>query len=180
MTRVVRTLIAVAVCVALIAPATGAQASGLRVVRQTITQHNVLTDADACGDYGVEWDINLTVDIATFFDSQGRRVKQVGHVTEDNTVKNTVTGLTLPDSPVNFVQTVFFDRETNTIDKIFIVGTSVNVRRGNERLVDRGAILIDGPTRRILWSAGPHPVREAMDGSADIRLALPAFCDILA
>jgi len=85
----------------------------------------------------------------------------------------------LPDSPVNFVQTTFFDRETNTIDKILIVGTSVNVRRGKERLVDRGVILIDGPTRRILWSVGPHPVREAMDGSADIRLALPAFCDIL-
>ena len=179
MTRVVRTLIAVALCLALVAPATPAHASGLRVVRQTVTQHNVLIDEDACGDYGVEWDINLTADIATFFDSQDRRVKQVVHITEDNTVKNTVTGLTLPDSPVNFVQTTFFDREANTIDKIFIVGTSVNVRRGKERLVDRGAILIDGPTRRILWSAGPHPVREAMDGSADIRLALPAFCDIL-
>jgi len=179
MTRVVRTLIAVALCVGLVAPATAAQASGWRVERQTVTQHNVLTDADACGDYGVEWDINLTADIFTFFDSQDRRVKQVVHITEDNTVKNTVTGLTLPDSPVNFVQTTFFDRETNTIDKILIVGTSVNVRRGKERLVDRGVILIDGPTRRILWSVGPHPVREAMDGSADIRLALPAFCDIL-
>jgi hypothetical protein len=91
---------------------------------------------------------------------QDRRVKQVGHVTEDNTVKNTVTGLTLPDSPVNFVQTSFFDRETSALEKIFIVGTSVNVRRGNERLVDRGPILIDGQTREILWSAGPHPVRE--------------------
>ena len=179
MKRVVRTLIAIALCAALVVPATGAQAAGWRVERQTVTQHNVLTDEDACGDYGVEWDINLTADIATFFDSQDRRVKQIVHITEDNTVKNTVTGLTLPDSPVNFIQTTFFDRETNTIDKIFIVGTSVNVRRGKERLVDRGAILIDGPTRRILWSVGPHPVREAMDGSADIRLALPAFCDIL-
>ena len=179
MSRVVRTLIAVALCVALIAPATGAQAGGWRVEKQTVTQHNVVTDEDACGEYGVEWDINLTVDIFTFFDSQDRRVKQVGHVTEDNTVKNTVTGLTLPDSPVNFIQTNFFDRETGALEKIFIVGTSVNVRRGNERLVDRGPILIDGQTREILWSAGPHPVREEMNGSADIRLALPAFCDIL-
>jgi hypothetical protein len=55
----------------------------------------------------------------------------------------------------------------------------VNVRRGNERLVDRGPILIDGQTGEILWSAGPHPARELMDGSFDISLALPAFCDIL-
>jgi hypothetical protein len=143
------------------------------------TRHNVLTDADACGDYGVVWDINLTADIFTFFDSQDRRVKQVVHVTEDNTVSNTVTGLTLPDSPVNFVQTAFFDRETGAREKIFIVGTSVNVRRGNERLVDRGPILIDGQTGEILWSAGPHPARQLMDGSFDISLALPAFCDIL-
>ena len=47
------------------------------------------------------------------------------------------------------------------------------------RLVDRGPILIDGPTRQILWSAGPHPVREQMNGSANIALALPAFCHIL-
>ena len=179
MTRVVRTLIAFALCVALVAPATAAQASGWRVERRTVTQHNVLTDADACGDYGVEWDINLTADIFTFFDSQDRRVKQIVHITEDNTVKNTVTGLTLPDSPVNFVETTTFDRETGLRDKILIVGTSANVRRGHQRLVDRGPILIDGQTGKILWSIGPHPLRELMDGSFDIRLVLPGFCDIL-
>jgi len=179
MTRVVRTLIAFALCVALIAPATAAQASGWRVERQTITRHQVLADPAACGDYGVEWDINLTADIFTFFDSQDRRVKQVVHVTEDNTVKNTVTGLTLPDSPVNFVETTSFDRETGLRDKILIIGTSANVRRGNQRLVDRGPILIDGQTGKILWSIGPHPLRELMDGSFDTRLVLPGFCDIL-
>ena len=179
MTRVVRTLITLALCVALVAPATAAQASGGRVERQTVTQHNVLTDEGACGDYGVEWDINLTADIFTFFDRQGRRVKELVHITEDNTVKNTVTGLTLPDSPVNFVQTTTFDAVTGAREKIFIVGTSVNVRRGNQRLVDRGPILIDGQTGEILWSVGPHPLRELMDGSFDIRLALPGFCDIL-
>jgi hypothetical protein len=30
-----------------------------------------------------------------------------------------------------------------------------------------------------VWSAGPHPVRELLDGSFNIRRALPAFCDIL-
>lgn len=144
-----------------------------------VTAHNVLTDPTACGDYGVTWDINLTADIWTFFDREGRRVKQVVHVREDNTVSNTVTGLTLRDGPVNFVETTTFDTATGLRERIFIVGTSANVRRGKERLVDRGPILIDGQTGEILWSAGPHPLRELMDGSFNIRLALPGFCDIL-
>lgn len=125
------------------------------------------------------WDINLTADVFTFFDRQGRRTKAILHIREDNTVTNTVTGLTLPDSPVNFVQTEFYDAETGIREKIFVVGTSVNVRRGNERLVDRGTILLDGQTFEILWSAGPHPVRKLLQGNFDLRLALPAFCDIL-
>jgi hypothetical protein len=166
--------------VALAAPATTAGAGGVPPTKETITRHNVVSDPDACGDYGVVWDINLTSEIWTFFDDEGRRVRTVAHVTEDNTIQNTVTGLTLPDSPVNFVQTVSFDPETGLRESIFIVGTSVNVRRGDERLVDRGPILIDGQTFEILFSAGPHPIRELLDGSSDIQLALPGFCDILA
>jgi hypothetical protein len=139
----------------------------------------VITDAAACGDYGVEWDINLTADVTTFFDREGRRVKVVAHLREDNTVENTVTGLSLRDGPVNFVQTTTFDADTGQRERIFIVGTSVNVRRGHQWLVDRGPILIDGQTGEILFSAGPHPLRELMDGSFDISLALPGFCDIL-
>jgi hypothetical protein len=51
--------------------------------------------------------------------------------------------------------------------------------RGSDRIVDRGPILIDGQTGEILWSAGPHPLRELMDGSFETRLVLPGFCDIL-
>ncbi|OLF16238.1 hypothetical protein [Actinophytocola xanthii] len=148
----------------------------------TMTETDLQTvhsDPTACGDYGVEWNIDLHADIWTFFDEAGRRVKVVQHITEDNTVRNTVTGLTLPDSPVDFVQTHVFDPETGLRKHTFIVGTSVTVRRGEEHLVDRGPILIDGQTGKILFSAGPHPVREAMDGSFDIRKALPAFCHIL-
>jgi hypothetical protein len=183
MRRFVRLGLASAVvlaAVALGAPATTAGAGGFPPTKQTITQHDVVSDPDACGGYGVVWDINLTGEIWTFFDDQGRRVTQVGHITEDNTIRNTVTGLTLPDSPVDFVQTNVFDPETGRRESIFVVGTSVNVRRGDERLVDRGPILIDGQTGEILFSAGPHPIRELMDGSFDINLALPGFCDILA
>ena len=179
MTRVVRTLIATALCMALAAPAVAAQPSHPRVEKSTFTQHNVVTDEAACGDYGVVWDINLTADVFTFFDREGRRTKAVLHIREDNTVTNTVTGLTLPDAPVNFVQTEFYDADTGIREKIFIVGTSVNVRRGNERLVDRGPILLDGQTFDILWSVGPHPVRELVQGGGGLQQALPAFCDIL-
>lgn len=139
----------------------------------------VVADPAACGDYGVEWSIDLHSVNWMFFDDQGRRVKLVQHITEDNTIRNTVTGLTLPDSPVDFVQTSTFDPESGLRTHIFIVGTSVNVRRGDQHLVDRGPILIDGHTGKILFAAGPHPLRELLDGSFDIRLALPGFCDIL-
>jgi hypothetical protein len=35
------------------------------------------------------------------------------------------------------------------------------------------------PTGRVLCAAGPHPVRRLLDGSFDIRRALPGFCHIL-
>jgi hypothetical protein len=139
----------------------------------------VHTDPAACGDYGVEWSIDLHSVNWTFFDEAGRRVKLVQHITEDNTVRNTVTGLTLPDSPVDFWQTSTFDPETGLREHIFIVGTSVTVRRGDEHLVDRGPILIDGQTGEILFAVGPHPIRRLLDGSFDILRALPGFCDIL-
>nr|CEL17317.1 hypothetical protein [Kibdelosporangium sp. MJ126-NF4] len=139
----------------------------------------VVADAAACGDYGVEWNIDLHSVNWTFFDDKGRRVKLVQHVTEDNTVRNTVTGLTLPDSPVDFVQTSTFDAETGQRQRIYITGTSVTVRRGEQHLVDRGPIVLDGQTGKILFAAGPHPIRELLDGSFDITRALPGFCDIL-
>lgn len=139
----------------------------------------VVADPVACGDFGVEWSINLHSVNWTFFDEQARRVTLAQHITEDNTVRNTVTGLTLADSPVDFLQTSTFNPDTGLRTHIFIVGTSVNVRRGDQHLVDRGPILIDGQTGKILFAAGPHPVRELLDGSFDIRRALPAFCDIL-
>jgi hypothetical protein len=145
----------------------------------TVTQQATLTNPTACGSYGVTWNINLTADIWTFFDSEGRRTKVVQQIHEENTVQNTVTGLTLREGPVNFVQTNFYDPETGVRELISIAGVSVNVRRGNEHLLDAGYLLIDGQTGDILVSQGPHPVRELLDGSFNISLALPGFCDIL-
>jgi hypothetical protein len=56
---------------------------------------------------------------------------------------------------------------------------AVSVRRGGELLLDTGHLVIDGQNGTILFSAGPHPIRELLDGSFNITLALPGFCDIL-
>jgi hypothetical protein len=164
---------------AMIAAATPAAATIPPPTRTETDVQRVVANPTACGTYGVEWNINLHSVNWTFFDEQGRRTTLVQHITEDNTIRNTVTGLTLPDSPVDFVQTTTFDPQTTLRKNIYITGTSVNVRRGNQTLVDRGPIVIDGQTGRILFAAGPHPIRRLLDGSFDINLALPGFCDIL-
>ncbi|MFC0108338.1 hypothetical protein [Kibdelosporangium aridum] len=168
---------------ALVAAAFGAAATPVSAATPpTRTETDVqrtVADPAACGDYGVEWNIDLHSVNWTFFDDNGKRVKLVQHITEDNTVRNTVTGLTLRDSPVDFVQTSTFNPDTGVREKIYITGTSVNVRRGNQHLVDRGPIVIDGQTGKILFAVGPHPIRELLDGSFDIARALPGFCEIL-
>ena len=147
--------------------------------KQVITQTPVLTNATACGTYGVTWRINLTATIWTFRDDLGRRTKTITYVEEDNTVENTVTGLTLRDGPVNFVDTTTINPETNRRTQSLIVGTSVNVRRGRERLIDTGAVLLDEQFN-IVWSIGPHPLRELLQGTnGNPAFALPGFCRIL-
>lgn len=162
-----------------VALAAASAAQGVPPTHSTQTAQFTLTNPTACGDYGVRWSIDLVADVTTFFDDEGRRTRVVQNITEDNTVQNTVTGLTLRDGPVNFVQTTYFDPATQRRELITISGTSVNVRRGNEQLLDTGHIVIDGQTGKILFSAGPHPLRELLDGSFNINLALPGFCDIL-
>lgn len=58
---------------------------------------------------------------------------------------------------------------------------SVNVRRGRERLLDTGVVVIDGQTLKITFSLGPHPLRQLLSdaGSLNPALALPGFCRIL-
>jgi hypothetical protein len=154
-------------------------AHGVPPTHSTQTAQFTLTNPTACGDYGVSWSIDLVSENTTFFDNEGRRTRLVQHISEDNTVQNTVTGLTLRDGPVNFTQTTHFDPTTQTRELISISGVSVNVRRGNKHLLDAGHLLIDGQTGEILFSAGPHPLRELLDGSFNINLALPGFCEIL-
>jgi hypothetical protein len=156
-----------------------APAAGIPPVTTVQTQQSVLENPTACGTYGVRWNINLTAVVSRHFDWHGRLWKVTQEITEDNTVVNTATGLTLRDGPVAFTQTTYFDPETGRRELIKIVGTSVYVERGDELLVDRGSITLDGQTLRIIASKGPHPLRELLDGTFNVSLALPGFCHIL-
>jgi len=148
-------------------------------VRITVSQQTSLVNPTACGSYGVRWNINLTAEQATYFDDQGRRTHVIAHIKENNTVVNTVTGLTLQEGPDDFVQTTYFNPETGLRTLIYIRGVSAIVRRGDEVLVDKGKIWIDGQTLQIIDSIGPHPLRELMNGTLNVSLALPGFCNIL-
>ena len=164
---------------AAVVAAVAVPASAVPPTTTTVSQQATLTNPTACGSYGVEWKINLTIENKTYFDSQGRRTMLVQDFKENNTVRNTVTGLTLQEGPDEFVQTTTYDPETGRRLLIYIRGVSAIVRRGDEVLVDKGKIWIDGQTGRIIDSTGPHPLRELLDGSFNIALALPGFCDIL-
>jgi len=148
-------------------------------VRITVSQQTSLVNPTACGSYGVRWNINLTAEQATYFDDQGRRTHVIAHIKENNTVVNTVTGLTLQEGPDDFVQTTYFDPATQRRELIYIRGVAAIVRRGDEALVDKGKIWIDGQTLQIIDSIGPHPLRELMNGTLNVSLALPGFCNIL-
>ena len=148
-------------------------------VRITVSQQTSLVNPTACGSYGVRWNINLTAEQATYFDDQGRRTHVIAHIKENNTVVNTVTGLTLQEGPDDFVQTTYFDPATQRRELIYIRGVAAIVRRGDEVLVDKGKIWIDGQTLQIIDSIGPHPLRELMNGTLNVSLALPGFCNIL-
>jgi hypothetical protein len=141
--------------------------------------HNPVTNPTACGSYGVAWDINLTARITNYFDRQGRRVRQIAHIKEDNTITNTVTGLTLREGPDSFTQTTYFNPATGRATRI--VATGLQARVGNElRDVGRVVLLpLGGGRFDLVFAAGQHPVREAAD-LGTLRDALPAFCAVLA
>jgi len=137
----------------------------------------VVQNPTACGDFGVIWRINITADVHTFFDSDGVRTRQVVHIKEDNTIENTVTGLTLREGPDSLIQTTYFN-ENGTIDRIVAVGLQARV--GNElRDVGRVVLLpLGGGRFDLVFAAGQHPAREAADGGT-LADALPAFCGVL-
>jgi hypothetical protein len=131
----------------------------------------------ACG-FPVRWTIDLTVRGTNFFDSEGRLVRQQAHIREDNTITNLATGLTLREGPDSFMQTVHFNPD-GTISHFVATGLAANVQAEGKNLKDVGRVIWLPGTNEIVFSAGPHPVREAIE-FGNFETALAAFCEVLA
>ena len=162
------TLLTLAAAGALAAPA-----GAVPPTRQTITQQNVVQDqGQACG-FPVRWTIDLAVERTRFFDDTGALVRIIDQVREDNTVENLDTGAVLREGPDAFQQMITFEGGTA---RVAINGLALNLQ--GEQLKDVGRIVIEN--QLIVFSAGPHPAREAIDGGRPIADALVVFCDALA
>ena len=139
---------------------------------QTITQHNVVEDqGEACG-FPVRWTIDLAVERTRFFDADGTLVRIIDQVREDNTVENLDSGKVLREGPNSFQQMITFEGGTA---QVAINGLALNLQ--GEQLKDVGRVVIEN--QLIVFSAGPHPAREAIDGGQPIGDALVVFCDAL-
>lgn len=147
--------------------------------RRTFTIHNVVEDqGQACG-FPVRWTIDLTVDQYRFFDRDGRLLRIDSHVKENNTITNLDTGLTLQEGPDAFLQRVI--PEADGTITLIVNGLSVNVRAGSEGFRDVGRYVVNfGPGQfDVIFSAGPHPLRDLMTRPAVGTELLAAFCDVL-
>lgn len=137
----------------------------------------IVQDLDACGDFGVRWTIDISsVEGHNFFDRDGNLVRQTVHIKEDNTITNLDTGLTLREGPDSFTQTILFNPD-GTIEQIIATGLAANVF--GTGLKDVGRVAWLPGTNEVIFNAGRHSLREAMEGGT-FQDALTAFCDVLA
>ena len=156
------------------AGAFAAPAAAVPPTRQTIVQHNVVEDqGQACG-FPVRWTIDLTVERTRFFDNAGNLVRIIDHVREDNTVENLATGKVLREGPDAFQQVISF--EGGLVASVAINGLALNLQ--GEQLKDVGRVVLENGV--IVFSAGPHPAREAIAPGRPLSDALVVFCDALA
>ena len=154
------------------AGALAAPAAAEPPTRQTITQHNVVEDqGQACG-FPVRWTIDLTVERTRYFDQEGNLVRIIDHVREDNTVENLASGKVLREGPDAFQQVITFE---GGVVSVAINGLALNLQ--GEQLKDVGRVVIENAV--IVFSAGPHPAREVLNGGRPIAEALVVFCDAL-
>ena len=136
---------------------------------------NIVEDqGQACG-FPVRWSIHLTVEGTNFFDQDGNLVRQQAHIKEENTISNLDTGLTLREGPDSFMQTAVFNPD-GSVAYFTASGLAANVF--GEQLKDVGRVIWLPGTNEIVFSAGKHPVREAIE-LGNFQNALEAFCDVL-
>jgi hypothetical protein len=138
--------------------------------------HNPVQDqGQACG-FPVLWDIRLTLEGWNFFDNDGNLVRQQLKIREDNTITNLDSGLTLREGPDAFMQTTIFNPD-GSVAELIATGLAANVQ-GDERLKDVGRVVWLPGTNEIVFAAGQHPVREAVEFGSFLD-GLRSFCDVL-
>lgn len=136
--------------------------------RQTVEQTNVVQGQTSCGE--LRWDIDLTAEVVRFFDNDGNLVRIQVHIREENRITNLTTGESFREGPVAFTQTTLF-----TDDGPVFVATGMAVNVFGQQFKDVGRVVF-APSGEILFSAGPHPVREA-DAAGNV---LEGFCPVFA
>jgi hypothetical protein len=162
-------ILAVTAAGALAAPAAAAPPTRQTIVPPT----NVVEDqGQACG-FPVRWTIDLTVERTRFFDNEGNLVRILDHVREDNTVENLATGKLLREGPDAFQQVISF--EGGLVTSVAVNGLALNLE--GEQLKDVGRVVLENGV--IVFSAGPHPAREAIGPGRPLSDALVVFCDAL-
>ena len=171
-----RLAVSVSVAAALTWAAPAAQAAPPQRISVDPPPNIVRDNGEACG-FPVEWAIDIaSVEGHNFFDQEGRRVRQVVHIKEDNTITNLESGLTLREGPDSFTQTIIWN-ESGQIEQIIATGLAANVF--GTGLKDVGRVAWLPGTNEIVFNAGQHSLREAMQGGT-FQDALAAFCDVLA
>jgi hypothetical protein len=135
--------------------------------RTEVSQNQVVQGATSCGV--LRWEIHLSGDRFRFFDDTGALVRVQIHITEENTIANLTTGQTFREGPDHFMQTTLF---TDSGPLIVATGLAANVF--GERLKDVGRVVIDPRTGEILFSAGPHPIREGIEAGTELE----PFCAV--
>ena len=149
-------------------------------VQTTIPFSLVVQDAGAECGFPIRWEISGEQRETRFFDDEGRLVRIVVHVREDNTLTNLATRKTITDRP-KFNQIVHFNAN-GTISSVETMGLFVNARdeRG-ANVMDVGKVILAvlSPTEReLVFAAGQHPFRA--ETLTSLQAGLAAFCEILA
>jgi hypothetical protein len=135
--------------------------------RTEVSQNQTIQGITSCGV--LRWEIHLSGERFRFFDDTGALVRVQIHITEENTITNLTTGETFREGPDNFMQTTLF-----TDQGPIIVATGLAANVFGEQLKDVGRVEIDPRTGEILFSAGPHPIREGIEAGDELE----PFCAV--
>ena len=135
--------------------------------RTEVSQNQVVEGATSCGVQ--RWEIRLSGDRFRFFDDTGALVRVQIHINEENVITNLTTGETFREGPDHFMQTTLF-----TDQGPLIVATGLAANVFGEQFKDVGRVVIDPRTGDILFSAGPHPIREGIEAGNELE----PFCAV--